>query len=225
MWVLAREPAPGRRPTAGGALGTTSGRRRRPGLGTAGRRLAALGAVAILAGSCGVPAEATAHLIPAQQVPFGLLKAAPDTQPPPAAGPARAIVQVFLVDKLRLVSEGRVVATPVTVGDVVANLLDGPTNAEVASGVTTAISDVTVLRSARVRDGVANLDLTAAFAQVSGRNQVLAVAQLVFTATSVTGVTAVTFSLDGNQVEVPAGNGTLVQGPVSRADFAAIAPA
>jgi spore germination protein GerM len=67
--------------------------------------------------------------------------------------------------------------------------------------------------------GVGTVDLGGSFGQVGGQEQILAVAQLVFTATSVPGIVKVQFTLGGRPVEVPAGDGTLTQGPLGRSDF------
>lgn len=134
-------------------------------------------------------------------------------------------MQIFFSRQGRLLPVGTVVKAPVTVSDVLDALLAGPTNAETTAGVQSAISDQTSLLSVHVRSGVAYVDLSAVFSAIGGKDQILAIAQVVFTATEVAGVQSVAFSLAGNSVEVPTGDGTLVQRPVTRADFPQVAPA
>ncbi|MGH9065854.1 MAG: GerMN domain-containing protein [Acidimicrobiales bacterium] len=187
-------------------------------------------ALALLLGlslaACGIPADATAHRIPAKQVPFGLLQpAASRATPETIGGPTEALVYIYLVGTSQhLVQVNRFVAKPVTVDEVVKALLAGPNGTETTNGISSAVSDRAVLRSAKVSYlGVANLDLTLPN-QLTGSNQTVAVAQLVYTATGVPGVTGVTFSVNGKAVQVPDGTGTLVQGPVSRSDYPSLGP-
>lgn len=98
-------------------------------------------------------------------------------------------------------------------------LLAGPTEAELGAGIRTAISPQTELRSAR-RDGdTALVDLSAAFVEVGGQEQILAVAQVVLTATSVPGVRRVRFLLEGQAVEIPRADGTLTSESLGAADY------
>jgi spore germination protein GerM len=95
---------------------------------------------------------------------------------------------------------------------------------EAAAGVRTAISNQTRLLSVRIQSAVATIDLSGDFAAIGGRDQILAVAQLVYTATAAQGVLGVRLSLDGKPVEVPRGDGTLTQDPLNPADYSALAP-
>jgi spore germination protein GerM len=53
---------------------------------------------------------------------------------------------------------------------------------------------------------------------------VMAVGQIVYTVTAVEGVSAVELSVEGSVVDVPVDTGQLRSGPVTRSDYAAIAP-
>jgi spore germination protein GerM len=72
--------------------------------------------------------------------------------------------------------------------------------------------------------GVATVDLGGNFGQLAGAGQVLAVAQIVFTVTELAGIHAVAFTLDGQAIAVPAANGAQVDTPVTRSQYASLAP-
>jgi spore germination protein GerM len=133
-------------------------------------------------------------------------------------------VQLYFVGGERLVGVVRRARSP-DLETAVRTLLDGPTDAEAAGGLRTAVPAGTELQQARVEGGTAWVDLSKPFADVSGENQVPAVAQLVFTATGVAGVERVTIAVDGTVIEVPRSDGTLTPGPLTRADFPDAAPA
>ena len=63
-----------------------------------------------------------------------------------------------------------------------------------------------------------------AYQSLSIEQQVLAVGQIVYTVTSVSGVNLVQLTEDGHPIEVPTGVGELRPGPVSRSAYASIAP-
>lgn len=146
----------------------------------------------------------------------------PDTgAPQPSA--ARNAVEVYFIRSDRLVG----VVRPVGSADIptaVGTLLEGPTEAEAASGLRTAVPVGTRLRGVTVEGGTAQIDLSDSFAEVSGENQVPAVAQLVFTVTGMAGVERVTVAVDGTVIDVPRSDGTLTSGPLTRIDFTAVAP-
>lgn len=173
--------------------------------------------------ACGIPADSQPQAIARNDIPFDLLAPSTTVVTPGTPG-ARVTITVYMVGLTGLVPVTRGVRAPATLPEAVSSLLDGPTDAEVADGLRTAISDQTSVSPGVVGFGVATVDLGGAFGQVGGQEQILAVAQLVFTATELPGVAKVQFTLNGRPVEVPAGDGTLTQGPLGRSDFPSLAP-
>jgi spore germination protein GerM len=186
--------------------------------------VAAVAAVLTTA-ACGVPNDSNPRALPKNDVPFGLLT--PTTTPPTLPGATQPTegVTVFLVSSNRLIAVGREVAPPATLFKSLTALLGGPSGQESAAGFRSAINDGTRLLSLRVQQGVATIDVSGTFVGVSGQEQILALAQIVFTATADPSVTSVLFALDDKPVEVPRGDGTLTAAGLTRADFATLAPA
>jgi spore germination protein GerM len=69
---------------------------------------------------------------------------------------------------------------------------------------------------------VLRIDLNRVFAAVGGEEEILAVAQIVLTATSIEGVDLVAFQLDGVPTDVPVASGALSVDPVGAADYSAL---
>jgi spore germination protein GerM len=168
--------------------------------------------------ACGIPADSQPQALARKDIPFDLLAPSTTIATPGTPG-ARVPVNVYLVGITGLVPVSRSVRAPATLAEALSSLLAGPTDAEVTNGLRTAISAQTSVSAGPVGFGVGTVDLGGAFGQVGGQEQILAVAQLVFTGTSVPGITKVQFTLAGRPVEVPAGDGTLTQGPLGRSDF------
>jgi hypothetical protein len=168
--------------------------------------------------ACGIPADSQPQALARKDIPFDLLAPSTTIAAPGSPG-ARVPLNVYLVGITGLVPVSRDVRAPVTLSEALSALLGGPTDAEVANGLRTSVSAQTSLSAGVVGFGVGTVDLGGAFGQVGGQEQILAVAQLVFTATSVPGIVKVQFTLGGRPVEVPAGDGTLTQGPLGRSDF------
>ena len=104
-------------------------------------------------------------------------------------------------------------------------MLAGPTTAETASGVFTAIpSDVAVL-STTSQGGVVTVNMNSAFGQITGTSTELAVAQIVATVAAENGLgTGVIFEIEGQRTSVPIANGSQVTGPVYLIEFLSVAP-
>jgi len=168
--------------------------------------------------ACGIPADSQPRALASKDIPFDLLAPSTTVATPGTPG-ARASISVYLVGITGLVPVSREVREPATLPEALNSLLAGPTDAEVTNGLRTAISAQTSVSAGAVGFGVGTVDLGGALGQVGGQEQILAVAQLVFTATSVPGIVKVQFTLAGRPVEVPAGDGTLTQGPLGRSDF------
>ena len=182
-------------------------------------------AVMIATAACGVPTDSGPRALAKNDVPFGLL--VPSTTPPTLPGATQPTegVTVFLVSSNRLIAVGREVVPPATLFKSLNALLAGPSAQESAAGFRSAINDGTRLLSLRVQQGVATIDVSGTFVGVSGQEQILAIAQIVFTATADPSVTSVLFALDDRPVEVPRGDGTLTAAGLTRADFTTFAPA
>jgi hypothetical protein len=183
------------------------------------RRVGWLAAGLLWLAACGVPSDPSPRSFPAQEVPFGLLSTTTSTATSPA--PATSAV-VFLVEGDRLAPVRREVPAPATPAAVLAVLAAGATAPEAAAGLRTAL--VTGASLARVNGGTATVRLDPDFAAADLREQVLALAQLVYTITELPGIGAVQFTSDGRPAEIPTAAGPLKTGAATRADFAAVGP-
>ncbi len=181
-------------------------------------------AVVAVVGGCGIGVQDRAEHAKRSDIPFGLADPTATTAP---AQPRAANVTIYLVtaDRQHLQAVPREVDPRSPVVGAVGALAAGPSDAEQALGLQTALPAKDLVRSVRVTDGVAAVDLDAAFQDIGGSNELLAIAQLVYTLTALPGVGQVAFSVSGGSVEVPRGDGSLTSGTVSREDYTPLAPA
>jgi len=191
-----------------------SGPRRGPG-----RRLAALvvgAAVVVGAAACGVPLEDHARATPPEAVPYGLLE--PGTSTSSTQAPSDGAV-LYLVGQRGLSPVRRPVPSPVSVRVVVEALGADPPPDEEGLGLRSVLAAEEFVLGARSATGVGRIDLADRFRSLPEREQTLALAQLVLTATEVTGIDRVAFTLNGEPLDVPTADGTLRSGSVTRADY------
>lgn len=188
------------------------------------RSLRVVAAVAIATTlGCGVPRDPEPRELSEDAVPFGLL--APETtQTTEAVSEPAASAVVYLLRGDRLSPVPRQVEAPVSPSRLLLALVEGPTTEEAQAGFRTAISSETRIRGVTSVAGVVTVELSSQFVEVTGQDQILAIAQIVFTATESGGAGAVRFRLDGEPVEIPRADGTLTSAPLTRADYAALAP-
>ena len=180
--------------------------------------------VAALCTACGVPIDSGPTALSKRDVPFGLL--APSAQPTTTTtgpAPVAVTVQIFLLTPAgKLTPVARDVPFPAPLTNILGALVDGPTNTEAAAGLQNAVPAQTDILGASVAGGVATVNLAGTFGQLVGQAQINSVAQIVFTATALPGVTDVAFELSGQPVSVPTATGAAV--PVAnRAQFAPLA--
>ena len=187
------------------------------------RRVATLLMAAVLAG-CGVPQDEEPRALSKDGVPFGLLSTS-TTQTTVVVNEPSVLGVVYFVRDDRLIPVQRQVRAPASSGRLLSALIEGPTEAESEAGFRTAISSQARVRDVTTSAGVVTIELTDEFVEVAGQDQILALAQIVFTATETDATGAVRFRLAGEPVEVPRGDGTLTSAPLTRADYAALAPA
>jgi spore germination protein GerM len=175
--------------------------------------------VLALAG-CGVGSQRRAVAIASGDVPSVLLQ--------PAASPSASVVSqtptstIYLVESKHLVGVHRPRSQTETVTSLILSLLKGPTDAEAASGLSTAINTSPTLNKVTVVDSVAIVDLGSSFGDIRGPEQVLATAQVVLTAVSFPTVSSVQISLDGTPAAVPLADGTLSTAPLDASDYASL---
>jgi hypothetical protein len=189
--------------------------------------LAAVVGVLVLLGGCGVPVDRAPSALPRAGVPFDLLRpSTPSTTTTTTPSPVEVSVQIFLVGASgHLVGVTREVpAAQESLAVVLDALVAGPTDAETAAGLESAVPAQTkVLGGTTETGGIATVNLGGTFGQLVGQPQIEAVAQVVFTVNTLPGVTGVTFQLSGRAVEVPIASGAQVP-MATPAQFAPLAP-
>jgi spore germination protein GerM len=174
------------------------------------------GAVIVTAG-CGVDTETSPRRIPADRIPAQLN--APPPSPPTADRPGAVAFTVYLVRGEDLAPVPRALIGTVTVAERLSALAAGPSQEEAASGVRSTLPEGPRLAMTQVAAGVATVDVAANLAAIGGPEQVLAVAQIVFTATEDPAVEAVAFTVDRRPAGTPTGDGSIADRPVRRSDF------
>lgn len=185
---------------------------------------AAAALVCVLAATaCGVPTQSAPSSIAPSRVPFGLLDSHPSTTTTTQPKVSSYVqVQVFFLGASnQLQAENRFVAAPAPLLSVLTALMAGPSKADEANGVTTAIpNDVTVLSVTTAKGGTVTVNLNAAFGLITGIDVELAVAQVVSTVAAQNGPdTGVIFEIEGQRTSVPVANGSLQPGPVYLIQF------
>jgi hypothetical protein len=179
---------------------------------------------ALVAAGCGIPSDDKASVASPDSVPFDLLGQAPSvpTTSLPVAPTEKATI--FLVQGERLAPVQRELPAPVSVESVLETLAAGPTATEVQLGLRTALLAPGLMKSGGVSGGIATIDLGQPFTEIAGRDQIVALAQIVSTVTGLPGVGRAAFTLDGSPVGVLRGDGAVTTESVSRDDYATLAP-
>lgn len=186
------------------------------------RRSLAAVATAVLLAACGVPGDDAPRPLDEQAVPFDLLAptAESTTTSVPSVFADTDRVAVYLADpdgKLQAVR--RPVTTPVTVAKVIEALLAGPTEEESSRLATAITSGTELLGSDGPNDGLVTINLSRDVLDITGRQQILALAQVVWTVTALPRVDRVLFQFEGEPAEVQNGNGTLTSSPLGRRSY------
>lgn len=144
----------------------------------------------------------------------------------PESGTAQTVRLYFgRGEKLGVVSR-QVPATKAVATVAMQQLLLGPTGAEKGWGFTSEVPVGTDLLGLSVTDGTATVDLSGEFARGGGTLSVsMRLAQVVFTLTQFSTVDRVVFRMDGKSVGVFTGEGVMLDGPQTRADYEDVVPA
>jgi spore germination protein GerM len=184
--------------------------------------LVALVAVVVVVAGCGIDTQSKAQRVSDDDVPFGLLATKAEGADPATTG--RPVVVYLFGSGDRLAPVERRVPRGAKLAAVTRVLGAGPTKNELAVGLSSPLPPRQV-KAATASRGIAQVDLEASFADLPSQDQNVAIAQLVFTLTGQPGIGRVSFTLDGQPVEVPRGDGALTTDPLVREDFSTFAPA
>lgn len=187
------------------------------------RRRALLVAALAVAAGCGVPTDDEAHLTDADNVPFGLLEAEREDGAASPEGTTVAEVYLYAEGERTLIPVARRVEDQ-ALATVLDEIERGPTDSESAAGLRSALTDSDVIIGTDVTGTTATVDLADSFSTISGSEQLVAIAQLVYTATATGEASQVVFTLEGRPVEIPHGDGSLTGGPVTRDDYREVGP-
>ena len=216
---------------------TGTGRRRAPVARRAGRVPVALVLALLIGGltaACGIPVSSGPKAIAKGDIPSHLLTPTSPSTSTTLNPPVGVTEQIFLVDPtLHLIARNRNIAPPANLSQVLNALVLGPTTGESSVGIQSFVtgsvnqgSSSTNRVVATVTNGLATVDFATSPVQVVGSTQtLLAIAQIVFTATGQPGVTSVLFQIAGQPIDVPtAPDGALVSTPVTRFQYLPQAP-
>jgi spore germination protein GerM len=175
-------------------------------------------ALAVVVVACGVPEDDGPQELSADQVPFGLLTTpTTTTQPNEFPEPGRRATLYFVNADAEIVDVVREVPDQ-SPRSVITTLLETDSNS-LDPGVSSNIPPGTRLLDILRDDELLTVDLSEEFNSVTGERFIRAVAQIVFTATDLSGIDLVAFRVDGEPIEVGDGTGAAQSDPVSANDY------
>ena len=191
-------------------------------------RVLVLMVVLVAAVACSAPVDSGPKNIRPASIPVGLRAETSSTTSTTTPTGESEEVNVYYITREkpeRLQAVKRRVSAPVTPEKVLQKLFAGPTPAEaVGLGLRTAISAETTILGADVESRILTVDTSKNFAFGTNPEQIIAYAQVVFTALDLEGVTGVTFSHNGRRIPVQAGDGSSTSQPLGRASFSELIP-
>lgn len=182
--------------------------------------------VGITAAGCGVPQDDSTRTIDPNRVPYDLLGTRPAQRPPPTPGTsglAAVSPKVYFLDAddrpSPLPQPVVAAGTGATVDALIDRLAAGPTDTERAAGLSSALGPGARLGVLDVVDRVARIAVVPSEQAPAADRLPLAMAQLVFTVSSVEGIDRVQLVRRGRAIEVPLPGGARTSEPVGAADY------
>jgi Sporulation and spore germination len=128
------------------------------------------------------------------------------------------LIPLYFVNGDRFVEERRLLPADYSLLDVVLELAKGPQDGEFQTFPTTFVNFGDVVDITK-EEGLATVELSPRFNDLTAAEQRRLVGQLVLTLGSQRGVGQVRFRVAGNSLEVPQGDGTFSTDPLSRDSF------
>jgi hypothetical protein len=140
-----------------------------------------------------------------------------------AAGAATGTARIFLLSPEAGGQGTTIVAVPRDVDEtpvaLLGALLAGPNDDELDAQYRTAIPTDVEVRSAQVRGGTLIVDMSPGLLQLAGDGLIDAIAQIVFTASELSGVRSVKILIDGADQQWPTGTGVFQSTPLTVYDY------
>jgi spore germination protein GerM len=131
----------------------------------------------------------------------------------------------FVKEGLSAATVTRAVDSPQVATNAIKALIAGPTPAEMDTELSSSIPADTLLLGLTIDNGLATIDLSREFEVGGGSfNMLSRLAQVVYTLTQFPTVDEVLFYIDGEPVDVFSGEGIVLDGPVTRADYLSALP-
>ncbi len=185
------------------------------------RRAVLVVAVAALAlAACGVPTDGSPHAVSNDDLPDSLRPGQATTTT--SVEVQQEIVSIYLIRGNKLVRALDTVAEPAELLAVLDLLQRGPTEAQAQAGDRSALTGLDLIRQVGTSGSTVTIDLDPAFVDTPSTDQILALAQLVLTATARPGLVSVRLTVNGQPTQVPRGDGTLTTKLLTRPDYLAL---
>lgn len=185
-----------------------------------------LAAVLLVLAGCGVPSDGAVRTVDPARIPPALASPATSAPSSPPRGTAPGPVRVFLLDTDLLLTGRPLADAPVSTQDAVAAVLrrlrEGPSEADRAAGLQSALGADVRLSATAPEDGVVTLQVSGLSEAQSADRLPLAVGQVVLSLTSVPGVDGARLQRDGADREVPLPGGALTARVLTAADYASL---
>jgi hypothetical protein len=168
----------------------------------------------VVVGGCGVPGQSR----PTQLDETGVQVIVSGSATTRHIGASTRLVELCLVSADHLVPIVTELASPLSLRGTLAALVDSAkTNRE--TGVRSVINAPNLVTAGVAAGGVATVELHAEFTRIPAADQVLGIAQIVCTLTSMPGIGQVRFTRNGRPLDIPRGDASLTNRPVSRSDY------
>jgi hypothetical protein len=171
--------------------------------------------VAALLAGCGIPTQDEFVAMSPSDAPFAIETTVP-TETTDESNEAAAPSAIYLVDAGNLL-----MAHPVDDPGSISGALDLLDSGEVAgdAALRSAVPPGGIVAVTVTGRSLVGVDLDPAFVELPADEQLLAIAQIVLTATDTARSMLVGFSIDGEPIEVPRGDSSVGGGAVTRRDY------
>jgi germination protein M len=188
--------------------------------------LATIAACGTTAAQTGQSGATTPAGTPPTDEPQATTSATPSVSP--SSSPARTLTVslYFLRGEYVGVAHRTIPYTLATGSAAMRLLVAGPSDSERAAGLGTTIPEGTKFLGLTIKDGIATVDLSSAYASGGGSLSMFTrLAEVVYTLTQFPSVKGVDFKLDGKNVTVFSSEGIALDHPQTRADYEGQTPA